>query len=430
MLLLSAAIALLAAPPAPSADWSQWRGPRLTGASPETGLPVRWGKEENVAWRLELPSHGAGTPIVSGDTVFLGVVEGEAVHLWSIELGTGAVRWKRPLGAAAGHAHKKHNMATPSPATDGKRVFAMTGAGVLKGFDVSGVELWTRDFQKEYGPFGLNWGYGSSPLLQDGALYVIVIHGYKTDDPSYVVRLDPETGKTRWKVERPTSASKESPDAYTTPTVARVAGRTEIVVAGADVVTGHDPATGRELWRAAGLNPTGDPYYRIVASPLALGDLVIVPTRVRPMLAVKAGGKGDVTESSRVWSFDQGPDVPSPASDGEFLYVVTDKGMVYCLDPRTGKVHYGPERLRVATYSASPLVADGKVYVTSEDGLTSVLRAGPKFEVLAENGLDDFTLASPVAVRGGRLLLRTSHHLYCVGGGGKGASTSGGEDRR
>jgi outer membrane protein assembly factor BamB len=418
---LPALLVLLASPAAPAVDWTQWRGPRLTGASPEKGLPLRWSKDENVAWKLELPSHGAATPVVTGDTIFLTVVDGETVHLWSVDLDKGAVRWKRPLGPAAGHAHKKHNMSSPSPSTDGKRVFAMTGAGVLKGFDVSGRELWSRDFQKDYGPFGLNWGYASSPLLLDDALYVIVLHGYRTDDPSYVTRIDPATGTTRWRVERPNTAPQESPDAYTTPTVARVSGRAEIVVTGADVVTGHDPATGKELWRAGGLNPTGDPYYRLVASPLALGDLVIVPSRVRPMLGLRAGGKGDVTETGRVWSFDQGPDVPTPASDGEYLYVVTDKGIVWCLDPRTGKPHYGPQRLRVATYSASPLVADGKVYVTSEEGVTSVLRAGPTFELLAENALDDFTLASPVAVRG-RLLLRTAHHLYCVGGAAKSAA--------
>ncbi len=422
MLPLSALLVLLASPASPSTDWSQWRGPRLTGASPERGLPLRWGKEENVAWKLELPSHGAATPVVTGDTVFLPVVEGDVVHLWSVGLEKGDVRWRRPLGAAAGHAHKKHNMSTPSPVTDGKRVFAMTGAGALKGFDVSGRELWARDFQKEYGPFGLNWGYGSSPLLLDDALYVEVLHGMNTDDPSYVLSIDTATGKTEWKVERPTTAVRESPDAYTTPTVARAAGKVEIVVTGGDVVTGHDPASGKELWRASGLNPEKNPNYRMVASPVALGDLVIAPSRVRPMLAVRAGGKGDVTETNRVWSFDQGPDVPTPASDGDFLYVVTDKGMLWCLDPKTGKAHYGPERLRVATYSASPLVADGKVYVTSEEGVTSVVRSGPAFEVLAENALDDFTLASPVPARG-RILLRTSRHLYCVGGAAKSAAT-------
>jgi len=423
MLFLSAVLTLFLQA-APTADWPQWRGPRLTGASTEAGLPVRWSPSENVVWKLELPSHGAATPVISGTTIFLTVPEGEGVSLWAVDMAKGATRWKRPLGSAAGHAHKKHNMSSPSPCTDGRRVFAMTGSGVLKGFDLSGQELWSRDFQKEYGPFGLNWGYASSPLLEGDALFVEVLHGMRTDAPSYLVRIDVATGQTRWKVDRPTPAIVESPDAYTTPTVARVAGKAEIVVTGGDVVTGHDPATGKELWRAVVLNPQRDPNYRIVASPVATEDVVIAPSRVRPLVALRAGGRGDVSQSHRLWSFDQGPDVPTPAIDGDLLYVVTDKGILWCLEPRTGRVRYGPQRLRIGTYSASPLVADGKVYVTSEDGVTSVVRAGPAFELLAENELDDFTLASPVAARG-RLFLRTAHHLYCLSAAPKTAAARG-----
>jgi outer membrane protein assembly factor BamB len=215
-------------------------------------------------------------------------------------------------------------------------------------------------------------------------------------------------------VERPTPAQQESPDAYTTPALAQRGKEAEIVVSGGDVVTGHDPATGQELWRANGLNPGNDPWYRIVASPVVNGDLVYAPTRVRPMLALKTGGRGDVTQSARVWSFDNGPDVPTPVSDGTLLYVVNDKGIVWALDARTGKVVYGPERLKPATYSASPVLADGRVYVTSEDGLTSVFKAGPRFELLAENHLEDYTLSSP-AVSEGQIFLRTAAHLYAIG---------------
>ena len=150
----------------------------------------------------------------------------------------------------------------------------------------------------------------------------------------------------------------------------KAAGKTEIVLTGGDVVTAHDPATGKELWRSSGLNPTSDPWYRIVASPLAVDGLVIAPTRRKPMLALTAGGRGDVTASHRVWSYDAGPDVPTPATDGTYLYVLDDKGIVSCLDVKTGQVLYGPQRIAVGTYSASPVVADGKVYAVSEDGLT------------------------------------------------------------
>ncbi len=181
-------------------------------------------------------------------------------------------------------------MSSPSPVTDGRNVWVMTGTGILKAFDFTGKELWMRDIQKDYGAFGLNWGYASSPLLHEGALYVQVLHGMKTDDPSYVLRID---GKTRqdtcggWSGRR--DAIRESPDAYTTPALLRYGTKTEIVITGGDVVTGHDPATGKELWRADGLNPENNPYYRIVASPIVAGGLVIAPTRERANARDQAG---------------------------------------------------------------------------------------------------------------------------------------------
>jgi outer membrane protein assembly factor BamB len=414
-------LVLSVASAAPATDWHNWRGPMATGESAAQNLPLRWSSQDNVAWTLPLPSGSGSTPIVAGERVFFNVIEGDQVHLWCADLRTGSVLWKRPLGSAAGHTHRKHNMSTPSPVTDGRRIHAMTGNGALKTFDLDGRELWARDIQKDYGRFGLNWGYGSSPLLVSDTLYVQVLHGMNTDDPSYLLGLDGATGRTRFRVERPTAAVQESPDSYSTPTAVRRGEALEIVVTGGDVVTGHDPATGRELWRADGLNPGNDGNYRIVASPVAVGDLVVAPTRIRPMLALRAFGRGDVTKSHRLWSFDNGPDVPTPATDGKDLYVLTDKGLLYCLDLATGKTHYGPQRLRTATYSASPLLADGKVYAISEEGITSVVKAGPRFELLAENVLDGYTLSSPVAT-GNQLLIRTQHALYCLGRGTAAAS--------
>jgi outer membrane protein assembly factor BamB len=305
-------------------------------------------------------------------------------------------------------------MSTPSPVTDGKSVYVMTGTGVLKGFDFEGRELWSRDLQKDYGEFGLNWGYASSPLLHEDSLYVQVLHGMNTDDPSYVLRVDKKTGKTLWRVERPTDAVRESPDAYTTPALLRVGKATEVVVSGGDYVTGHDPATGKELWRAGGLNPDRDPFFRIVASPVAFDGLVYVPARVRPLLVFRAGGRGDVSKSHLVWSTQNGPDVPTPVTDGKYFYVVNDRGVVWCLDAKTGREVYAQQRLRPGTYSASPVLADGKLYATNEDGVTSVVKAGPRFELLAENDLAEYTLSSP-AVSEGQIFIRTSGHLYCIG---------------
>ena len=290
----------------------------------------------------------------------------------------------------------------------------MTGTGVLKGFDFMGKELWGRDLQREYGVFGLNWGYASSPLLTDDALYVQVLHGMRTDDPSYVMRLNKANGKTIWKVDRPTDAITESPDSYTTPALVRHGKTAELIVTGGDCVTGHDLASGKELWRANGLNPDNNPSYRIVASPVVFNEIIYAPTRVRPLLALKAGGRGDVTTSHLLWSTKNGPDVPTPVTDGQYFYVVNDRGIMWCLDAKTGAEVYAQERLKPGTYSGSPVLADGKIYVTNEDGLTSVVRAGPKFEVLAENALNDYSLSSP-AISDGQIFIRTSQNLYCIG---------------
>jgi outer membrane protein assembly factor BamB len=248
--------------------------------------------------------------------VFLNVAEadGDTLSLWAVDRRTGQPVWKRPL-SGGNNRQRKQNMSSPSPVTDGTTVWVMTGTGILKAFDFKGSERWARDIQKDYGRFGLNWGYANSPLLFEGDLIVPVLHGMKTDDPSYILRIDGKTGRTKWKVERPNNAIRESPDSYTTPALVRVGGAAEIVITGADVVTGHDPATGRELWRADGLNPQNDPAYRIVASPVVHEDLVIAPTRERPMLALKAGGRGDVTTSHKLWEFQNGPDVPTPVTD-------------------------------------------------------------------------------------------------------------------
>jgi outer membrane protein assembly factor BamB len=414
------AVTVAAAAATLSADnWPQWRGPLATGAATAaSGLPEKWSTTagENIAWKLPMPSRSGATPIIWNDRIFLNVAaqpDGGDVELWSLNRVNGEVTWKKPI-AAGNYRINKQNMSSPSPVTDGRTVWVLTGVGILKAFDFKGTELWTRDIQKDYGAFGLNWGYASSPLLHEGMLYVPVLHGMKTDDPSYVLKIDGATGKTLWKVERPTDARQESPDAYTTPALLEYGGKKEVVVTGGDVVTGHDLATGSELWRAHGLNPGKAGNYRIVASPLVAGGLVIAPTRIRPMIAIKPGGRGDVTATHTAWTFDRGPDVPTPVSDGKLLYCVSDRGVVEVLNVQTGQVVYGPERLRPAIYSASPVLADGKIYVTSEEGVTSVFRSGSKFELLAENATDEFTL-STIAVSKGQLFLRTEKHLYAIG---------------
>ncbi len=402
-------------------NWPAWRGPAMNGISSEKGLPIKWSTEENVTWKLPMPGRSGSTPIIWNETIFLniGTQDGAGdLELWALNRNDGKMLWKGHI-AGGNHIERKQNMSSPSPVTDGQTVWVMTGVGVLKAFDFKGKELWARDIQQDYGKFGLNWGYASSPLLHGGDLYVQVLHGMKTDDPSYVLRINGKTGKTVWRVERPTDAIRESPDSYTTPALLRHGKETEIVITGGDVVTGHDPATGKELWRMDGLNPKNNPFNRIIASPLVVGEIIIAPTRERPMLAIKAGGRGEITNTHLLWSFDNGPDVPTPVSDGKLLYSVTDRGVAYALDVQTGKTVYGPERLKPDSYSASPVLAEGKIYITSEnEGLTSVYRSGPKFELLSENPLNDYCLSSP-AISEGQIFIRTTGHLWAIGQRGK-----------
>lgn len=428
-------------------NWPQWRGPNLDGTSGETGLPTTWSDTENVAWTLELSSWTGATPIIWDDTIFLTVsrvqrgggggfgrrrrgrglapaqpgaqppapTEELNVELWRVDRRDGSVIWKTFL-SDGDHQERKQNMSSPSPVTDGEHVWVMTGTGWLRAFDFDGNEIWARNISNDYWKFGLNWGFASSPLLHEDALYVQVLHGMKTDDPSYVLRIDKATGETVWMVERPTDAIVESPDSYTTPALLQYDGNTEIVISGGDVVTGHDIETGEELWRADGLNPRNNRNYRIIASPVVIGDTIIAPTRVRPMLALKAGGRGDVTTSHLLWSFGSGPDVPTPVSDGELLYVVGDNGVVHCLELATGEVVYTNQRIDPGTYSASPILAEGKIYIISEDGVTTVYRAGREFEILATNSLPGYTLSTP-AVSHGHFYVRAGDRLYAIAEG-------------
>ncbi len=428
---------VLLAATAAQGDWPQWRGPQHNGVGQGQELPLKWSATENVAWKTPLPAWSGSTPVVWGQRIFLtspaasgqplqappppgqrrrgkGMDPGGAeLLLLCLDRSTGEVLWQRQLDQ--GNAlHRKHNNTSPSPVTNGLGVWAVTGTGVVSAFDMEGELLWQSDLQEQYGPFGLMWGYASSPLLHKGLLIVEVLHGKKTDEPSYVVAFEAATGAVKWRHIRATDAPGESPDAYTTPVVLKHQGQEHIVVLGGDYITGHDPASGREVWRAGGLNPQREQNYRIVGSPLVAGGMVYAPTRKTPLLAFKAAAQGGLQQ---VWSWqgEGAPDVPSPVSDGRHFYMVDDRGRATCLDAKTGVRIWGPERTQQGNVSASPILADGKLYIVNEYGVTTVLAAGPTFEILAVNTLDgDYTLASP-ALAGDRLLLRTASHLYCIG---------------
>jgi outer membrane protein assembly factor BamB len=407
------ALLLVSLSGASAENWPQWRGPNLNSTSGETNLPVRWSPDDNIAWKLPMPAWSGSTPIIWEDRVFLNVADSGSLYLWCVNRRGPSIEWKRLLGGGD-HKERKQNMSSPSPVTDGKNVWVMTGTGILKGFDFAGNERWGRDIQKDYGRFGLNWGYASSPVLWEDSLYVQVLHGMRTKDPSYLLRIDKTTGKTLWRVERHTPAIVESPDSYSTPAIAKVGKEAELIVLGGDVVTGHDLKTGEELWRMTGFNPDNDRNYRTIASATYYDGLVYAPTRERPLQVFKAGGRGDITGTNLAWRFQNGPDVPTPVVGGKYFYSFNDRGIVWCLDAKTGQEIYGRQRIKPGTYSASPVLADGKIYITNEDGVTTVLKAGPQFEILAENNMNDYCLGS-IAVSQGQLFLRTATTLYCIG---------------
>jgi outer membrane protein assembly factor BamB len=413
------------------ANWPQWRGPNSDGSSRTAhDLPLHWSQTDNVVWRTKLPSWSAATPIVWADTIFITSAEEgftpldtgkrrhqdhvpDKIFLFSINRKDGSVKWRKEIDSG-NQLFRKQNSASPSPITDGKHVWIMTGNGKFACLTMDGKEVWKRDVQAEYGRFGFNHGYASTPLLDGERLYVQVLHGMHTKDPSYVFAADKNTGKTIWRVERPTDAVHESPDNYSTPQLAKVDGKSQLVISGADYVTGHDLDTGKELWRIGGFNPTGDTAHRTIASSVVIGGNVFTTsTRGKPFIAFRAGGSGNITGKNEIWTNNLGADVPTPTTDGKYIYVLVDNGILNCLDAATGKVVYQGKRIQHGTYSSSPLLADGKIYCINEEGTTTVVKAGPEFEVLAVNELDGDTLASPVAVDN-EIFVRTAEYLYCI----------------
>ncbi len=430
--LIYAAVVIAALALNSSANWPQWRGPLSNGSTNSAhDLPLKWDREQNVLWRTDLPSWSAATPAVWNDYVFVtsaeegfpsliqgsrrgaGAMDRDKILLFAINRKDGVIRWQQEIDSG-NQLFRKQNSASPSPITDGENVWIMTGNGKLSCFSMNGDAIWKRNIQTEYGTFGINHGYASTPLLHGNRLYIQVLHGMKTDNPSYLFAVDKDSGKTVWKVNRDTDAVSESPDSYTTPQVVTVEGEEQLVITGADYVTGHDMDTGRELWRIAGMNPRGNPFNRMVASSIVIGNSIFASsTRGDPFLAFRAGGSGDITGSSELWTNSLGSDVPTPASDGTYIYVLKDNGTVNCIEAATGKAIYSKQRIELGTYSASPLLADGKLYCISEEGTTTVLEAGPTFSVLEVNKLDSHTLASPVAVDN-QLFIRTGNYLYCI----------------
>ncbi len=419
-LALALAQLLLAAPApaAPAENWPQWRGPDGDGVSHETGFPAEWGPGKNVVWTFPLPAKGSSTPAVWGDHIFLTSMDkgGDVLLLcigtdgkerWQRKLNSSAVRIRTPGGEGDG--------ASASPSTDGKHVYVFAGSGDLACFDFAGNEVWRVDTRERYGPFKIMFGLHVTPALYGDRLYLSFLHA----NGQWVAALDKATGREVWKVERPSDGRQECEQSYASPVIWHKGADAYLLVHGNDYTTAHRLADGKELWRLGDLNPKSryNNTLRFVASPVATPDLIVSPTAkhgpvvgVRPDASgeIRAGGKGEQWRRPR-----DTPDVSSPLVYDGVVYLCDENGYATAMDGVSGRELYR-ERIHSALYRASPVYADGKVYMVARDGTVTVLRAGRTFDKLAENRLPDQIAASPSISRG-RIYLRGYQALYAIG---------------
>ena len=412
---LIASLVLVFALQVAAVDWPHWRGPRHDGVSVEKNLPTEWAEDKNVVWKLPIKGSSSATPIVFAGKVFTMAELDKQVLLIAVDL-KGKELWRTPVGTGNGTGSGERTLASPTPSADSRHIYTMTGNGDVAATKFDGKPAWSFNAQERYGRFRLGFGFHTTPLLFQGRLYLQLIHS----GGAWVVAIDTFTGKEVWKVERKSDGVAECEHSYASPCAVAVGDTFQIVTHGNDYAIGHDPANGKELWRVGDLNHK-DRYnrtLRFVASPVAHGDLVVIPTaKNRGVAAISvAGAKGYIGTGGKgeVWRIDRGtPDVPSPVIYNNLVYLCRENGTVTCLDAKTGEQLYSESPHR-QTYRASPVAGDGKIYITSRDGMVTVLQAGREFKVLSKNKLAGGLTASP-APSNGRIYLRTHEALYAIG---------------
>lgn len=396
-------------------NWQQWRGTYNDGISKETEAPIQWSQTENIKWRLPLPGEAASTPVIWEDKIFLTSAEQDALVLMCVST-DGEERWKRTLGHGNRSVRSgEANSAAPSPVTDGEHVWAFLGTGDLACYDFEGNQVWHTNLADRYGEFNLYFVMSTTPLLDKDRLYFQLIHS----NAWVVLALNKMTGEEIWKHNRDSDATAECEQAYTSPILYRDAEREYLVVHGADYVTAHSLEDGSEIWRCGGLNPISSYNYslRFVASPVATEGLIVVPSAKNgPVLGINpVATQGDITDSEwQIWKRQQGtPDVPSPLIHDGLVYLCRENGDLICLDAKTGEQFYR-ERTHRHRHRASPVYVNGYIYLTSRDGVITVVKAGREFEIVASNAMDEVIAASP-AIANGTLYLRSYQALYAIG---------------
>jgi outer membrane protein assembly factor BamB len=434
---VAALLAIAAGASVAAADWPQWRGPRGNGMTDEKNLPERW-TASDVAWKANLAGLGVSSPIVSGDRVIVTSQVGAGTrrpgsHPRLAQGAAAANAGERALATRGGGAegrtyfvveafsradgrrvwehrteaagplpavHDKHNLASPSPITDGQMIYAWFGTGQITALDMNGKVVWARHLGQENAPFEINWGHASSPALYQDLLILLCDH----TPASYLLAVDKRTGKDRWKTDRGRGRSS-----YTTPFVVDAPGGPELIVNSSERVDAYDPKTGAFLWHVGGPNqfPIPVPTFHDGVVYMSRGY------RSGPYMAIRPGGRGDISSSHVVWQVNTGaPYISSLVYDAGLLYMANDVGAITALDAATGQKVW-QERVD-GIFSASPVAADGKIYFASETGETIVLRSGREPRILARNDIGERLIASP-AISNGQIFLRGDDRLVAIG---------------
>lgn len=400
------------APPGSAGEWPQWRGRRGDGLIPATGLPVRWSADsDNVRWRTALPGEGNSSPIAASGRVFVTAASAGADRVeravLALDAGGGELLWRTVVATDPGEPrHVLNTYAAPTPATDGRAVFAFFGA-TLAAVELDGRLRWSRQVDPHYAELS-HYGAASSPVLTADAVIAVRDREDAVHGSGWMAAFDKVTGEELWR-----RTWVDTCCSYTTPLVTHREGREEIVFAHAARVTAYDPATGETLWSQE-LRQN-----QPVTSPVLAGDLLAVFTgadRVRNGAVLRLAGSGAETRIEILWQTRQMiPQVSSPVLYDGLLYTVADNGVAVCWEPLTGEIRWR-QRLSGRGYRPSLLAGDGKVYAFDSFGHASVIAAGPSFRLLAENDLGEPGNASPAWAEG-CLLVRTAEHLYCIEAG-------------
>ena len=395
-------------------NWPHWRGPQDNGSTTQGTYPVKW-DSTNVIWEAPLPGKGRSTPVIWARRIFLTApVNGLDAALafdW-----TGKPVWQRTFDQEQPGKHQNGSGSNPSPATDGRGIFVYFNSGTLAALEMDGQVRWQTNLVAAFGPVKLFWDQGTSPVLTEKSVVVARVH----HGDSWLAAFDKVSGKLRWKVARNYVTPVEGDQAYTSPVVIRHQEKEAVLIWGAQHVTVHDAAEGQLMWSCGDFNPHSREYWPTVASPVVAGDIVVVASgrsdKGQPHLhGIKLGGKGDVTATHRVWNReDTGTFVPTPAEYKGRIYLLRDHGEIECLDPATGQTLWQDAFPKAsANYYASPVIAAGKLYAARDDGVVFVAQVDGKFQLLAENRMEERVIASPVPVSN-RLLIRGERHLFCV----------------